>query len=69
MVAVKPLERLLVGRNFLAEAPFEPFGGKLDRGQRILDLVRDAPGNVRPGGPPLVGQLVGDVVERQTEPS
>ena len=49
----------------LAEAALQPLGGELDRGQRILDLMRDAPGDVRPGGAPLVGQLVGDVVEGQ----
>jgi len=27
----QPLERLCVGRDLLAEAPLEPFGGKLDR--------------------------------------
>ena len=61
----QPLEGLRVGRDLLAEAPLQPLGGKLDRGQRVLDLVRDAPRDVRPGGAALVGQLVGDVVEGQ----
>jgi hypothetical protein len=34
-----------VGSVFAADA----LGGKLDRRQRVLDLVRDAPGHVRPG--------------------
>ena len=63
--AGQPLERLLVGRDLLAEPALQPLGGKLDRGQRVLDLMRDAPRDVRPGGAPLVGQLVGDVVEGQ----
>ena len=49
----------------LAEAPLQPLGGELDRGQRVLDLVRDAPRDVGPGRAPLVGKLVGDVVEGQ----
>jgi hypothetical protein len=65
MVPGQPLERLLVGRNLLPEAPLQPLGGELDRSQRVLDLVRDAAGDVGPGGAPLVGQLVGDVVEGQ----
>ena len=51
--------------DLLAEAALQPLGGELDRGQRVLDLVRDAAGDVRPGGAALVGQLVGDVVEGQ----
>ena len=66
--AGQPLERLLVGRDLLAEAALQPLGGELDRGQRVLDLMRDAPGDVRPGGAALVGQLVGDVVEGQHRP-
>ena len=44
-------------------AALQPLGGELDRGQRVLDLVGDAPGDVRPGGAALVEQLLGDVVE------
>ena len=52
-------------RDLLAVAALQPLGGELDRGQRVLDLVGDAPGDVGPGGPALVDQLVGDVVEGQ----
>ena len=51
--------------DLLAEAALQPLGGELDRGQRVLDLMRDAPRDVGPGGAALVGQLVGDVVEGQ----
>ncbi len=61
----QPLERVLVGFDFLGEAPLQALGGELDRSQRVLDLMRDAPGDVRPGGTALVGKLVGDVVEGQ----
>ncbi len=37
---------------------------QLDRGQRILDLVRDAARNVRPGRRALRQHELGDVVER-----
>ena len=57
------LERRRVGRDLLAVAALEPLGGELDRGQRVLDLVGDAAGDVGPGGAALVEQLLGDVVE------
>ena len=63
--AGQPLEGLRVRCDLLAEAALQPLGGELDRGQRVLDLMRDAPGDVGPGGAALVGQLVGDVVEGQ----
>ncbi len=59
----QPFERLRIGGDLLAEAALKPLGGKLDRGQRILDLVRNAPGDVRPGSAPLVAQLICDIVE------
>ena len=37
----------------LAEPPPEALGRKLDRRQRVLDLVRDAPRDVGPGGAAL----------------
>ena len=52
-----------IGRDLLAVAPLQPLGGELDRGQRVLDLVGDAAGDVGPGGAALVEQLLGDVVE------
>jgi hypothetical protein len=33
--------------DLLAVAALEPLGGELDRGQRVLDLVGDAPRDVR----------------------
>lgn len=41
----------------------QPFGRKLDRRQRILDLVRDAAGDVRPGGGTLRDHQIRDVVD------
>ena len=58
-------EGRLVARHFLGIAALEPFGGQLDRRQRVLDLMRDAARDIGPGGAALVGQLLGDVVEGQ----
>ena len=41
----------------------ETLGRKLDRRQRILDLMRDAPGDVGPGRVALRRDELGDVVE------
>ena len=51
----------------LAEAALQPFGRELDRGQRILDLVGDAAGDIRPRRAALGRHQVGDVVERDDE--
>ena len=48
----------------LAVLAAQPFGRELDRGQRILDLVRDAPRDVGPGRSALRRHQLGDVVER-----
>ena len=42
----------------------QPVRRKLDRGERILDLVRDTAGHVRPGRLALRRQQVGHIVER-----
>ena len=42
----------------------QPFGRKLDRRERVLDLVRDAARHVGPGRGALRGHELGDVVER-----
>ena len=57
------LERLLVLGHLIAEAALEPFRGQLDRGQRVLDFMRDSARDIRPGGAALIAELVGDVVE------
>ncbi len=46
---------------------FRPLGRELDRRQRVLDLVRDAAGDVAPSGGALRGDKLGDVVERDDE--
>ncbi len=51
----------------LAVAALQPLGGELDRGQRVLDLMGDTPGDIGPGRAALVAQLIGDVVEGQHE--
>ncbi len=56
-----------IALDLLAVAALEPFGGELDRGQRILDLVRDAARDVGPGGAALVEQLLGNIVEGEDE--
>ena len=57
------LEHFAVGADLAAVFALEPFGGKLDGGQRVLDLVGDAPRDVGPGGGALGRNKVGDVVE------
>src|SRR3546814_3883707 len=54
-----------IALDLVAETALEPLGGELDRRQRILDLVRDAPGDVGPGRAPLVEQLLSDILETQ----
>src|SRR3546814_8005667 len=56
-----------IALDLVAETALEPLGGELERRQRILDLVRDAPGDVGPGRAPLVVQLLGDILETQAE--
>ena len=51
----------------LPEPPLQPLRRKLDRRQRILDLMRDAPRHVRPGGTALRRHQIGDVVERDDQ--
>ncbi len=58
------VENVLALDDVAAVAALEPLGGKLDRRQRILDLVGDAPGDVGPGGGALRRDEVADVVER-----
>lgn len=57
------VEQFAVLLDLAGIAAADAFGGKLDRRQRVLDFVRDAAGNVRPGGLALVKQLAGDVLE------
>src|SRR5579883_3549588 len=56
-----------VALDLLQIAAAQPFGGKLDRGQRVLDLVGDAAGDVGPGRLALRRQQLGDVVEGNDE--
>ena len=42
----------------------QPLGRKLDRGERVLDLVGDAARDVGPGGGALGRYQIGDVVKR-----
>src|SRR3546814_18887972 len=49
-------------------SPLEPLGGELDRGERVLDLMCDTARDIRPGGPALVEQLLGNVVEGEPLP-
>ncbi len=49
--------------DLLAVAALDALGGKLDRRQRVLDLMGDAARDVRPGGRALRDDQVGDVVD------
>ena len=53
----------------LLQEPAQALGRELDRGERVLDLVGDAPGDVAPGGHTLRHDEVGDVVEADDTPS
>ena len=53
----------IVGDGLAVLAP-QPLGRKLDRRQRVLDLVRDAARDVGPGRGALRRHQIGDVVER-----
>ncbi len=59
----QPVERLAVVRDVLGVLLAQPLGRKLYRRQRVLDLVGDAPGDVRPGRRALGHDEIGDVVE------
>ena len=50
--------------NMPAVTPLQPLGRKLDRRQRVPDLVRNATRHVRPSRGPLCGHQVANVVER-----
>ncbi len=43
----------------------EPLGGELDWGERVLDLVRNAPRDIGPGGAALIEQLLGNILKAQ----
>ena len=55
--------RRVVGDR-LAVFAAQPLGRELDRGQRVLDLMGDAAGDVGPGRGALRRHQLGDVVER-----
>ena len=57
------LEQFRISLDLAAVAALETLGRELDRGERVLDLVRDAAGNVGPCGAALIEQLAGDVLE------
>jgi hypothetical protein len=57
------LERLALVADEGAELAPQPLGRELDRGERVLDLVGDAAGDVAPGGHALGDDELGHVVE------
>ena len=57
------VEDLAVLGDHLAVAAADALGRKLDRRQRVLDLVGDAARDVGPGGGALRRDEVGDVVD------
>ena len=67
MVLMRFVEDLEIVLELLGVAPAQALGAELDRGQRVLDLVRDAARDVRPGAGALRREQVGDVVERDHE--
>ena len=61
-------ECVRIGLNLPGKAPLQPFRGKLNRGQRILDLMRDTARDIGPGRLALGRLQFGDVVKRHHEP-
>ena len=58
------LQHLGLGRGQLVlQLVLQALGGELDRGERVLDLVREAARDLAPGGVALRLDQVGDVVE------
>src|SRR5882672_2476535 len=56
-------ESLRIVLDLLQITALQPLSGKLDRRQRVLDLVRDAPRHIAPGRHALGRHQVGHVVE------
>ena len=56
-----------VAFDLLQISAAQPFRRQLDRGQRVLDFVRDAAGDIGPGRLTLRRQQFGNVVERNDE--
>ena len=54
---------LRIAFNFAQVFPFQAFGGKLYRGQRIFDFMGNAPGDIGPGRFALSGKQFRHVVE------
>ena len=63
IVSVQMREGLGVLLDLLQVVAPQPLGRQLDRGQRVLDLVGDAAGDIGPGRLALRRQQFGDVVE------
>ena len=57
-----------IAGDLLAVFAAQPFGRKLDGGQRVLDLVRYPASHIAPGGVALGRDEAGDVVEGQYKP-
>ena len=60
-------ETLGVRDDFLGETPLQTLGRELDGGERVLDLMRDAPRHIRPGGLALGGEQLRHVIEGDNE--
>ena len=58
------VENIAVGDDKAAIFALQPFGRKLDRRQRIFDLMRNAPRHIGPRRGALGGDEIGDVIER-----
>ena len=62
------LDQLARRRRRGAEVAAHPLGAQLNRGQRVLDLVREPARHVAPGRHPLRPDQRGHVVEHQDRP-
>ena len=64
MVSRAALQHLgVLGGKLSRELDLQALGGELDRRERVLDLVREAPRDFGPGGVALRLDQLGDVVE------
>ena len=62
------LDRLAEAGVPLLVLPEQPLGGEADRGQRVLDLVRDPPRRLVPGGELLRLDQLGQVLDHHHAP-
>ena len=57
------LQRFRLIANHRGKLAFQPFGGQLDRGQRVLDFMGNPASHIAPCGHSLGGNQIGDIIK------